>query len=914
MTIVRGGQSGSGLDRALENALRSGLDDILMSGELYEGERRDFPEPYGPYSESARPWQMGFDQDRLPPAADESLIHELLVWIGGTGAAPDAGAQTATPRPTAPPPMASASEREEAAQAKLGNLRVGDDGDTEANRARSSFRFRDDLTGVIMIHGVGQQPAGETLLDWTRPIATLLGDAAIADAALAPSDRRLKPLAQAPRPVSDPVYKSNIDFSGQTFPVVQLRIPGRTDVPDADPRASERRWLVTETWWAAEVRPPTLQAMVGWLGEGGGLARIVQGLQDHMLGRGFFGNVARVSLQALISVIAAFTLLFFAVLLGITKLVPFGPLKDFVSLQLAASWLTDGFGGARTLLLDPAQSANVRSRLVATIKALRAYGCRNVVIVAHSGGTMVSLQTLTDPAYQQLQVEKLITIGEALNLGWRLENTDQDVMRPRLPYGDRMLGDLATQQPRLLWRDFWATHDPAASGPPVLPEGMTDAHPPRFLAERVYNRMRINEDHGTYWDNDEHFLIPLIREIDSVTTDRSNSAFYSDAAESAVRARRKERISLLALWRRATLALPLMAVLAALLVTAGGRLNEAGQLGLQVWGLVPGHDLLASAGRWLNDQSDTKIAAGLPGQFTWRGWYDLGLLLLQIVFLFALVHVLVPGRLDRLWRGRRVARVVMVLVELALGVGTLAVVVLARAAVAPPGSQVSTVVDLVPGAGRPVLVGIALVAILFLIGLLGRRMRATIDGLQGKSGYRDRFVRDGLIVVSALFLASVFLFVLVGLVGVLLVFAGNGAASDSDGTRLLLLGAIVVLGGFQVIQRLGTWRWDSWDERERRALRRRPTSYPFRNWAYILTLMLSVVAILAALVVALTGPNWTPPLLTGDGWVIAFCGLVLLVVVISVGKDVVDNDIDTAAEAVAIVPNVTGPAAGSSAG
>jgi hypothetical protein len=275
-----------------------------------------------------------------------------------------------------------------------------------------------------MIHGVGRQPAGETLLNWTRPIVTLLADAARSDADKPPAERNLKPLAEEPRPVSDPVFRSSIDFSGETFPVVQIRVPGRTDVPDADPRSKERRWLVTEAWWAAQVTPPTLQAMIGWLGEEGGLGRILQGLQDHMLGGGPWAGPP---LDPPVNLVISFALLAFAVLLGVTKLVPFGPLKDFVALQAASSWLTGNFGGARTLLRDPAQSANVRGRLVATIKALRAYGCRHIVVIGHSGGTMVSLQTLTDPAYRRLRIDKLITHGEAINLAWRLEGEPVEV-------------------------------------------------------------------------------------------------------------------------------------------------------------------------------------------------------------------------------------------------------------------------------------------------------------------------------------------------------------------------------------------------------------------------------------------------------------------------------------------------------
>ena len=122
MTIVRGGQAGSGLDRALGNALRAELDDILESGELYEGERADFPEPYGPYDPNARPWQMPFDAPRPPPATAESLPDALRdrmnaprpVDAGGggadSGAAPgqvaDASARLRTPGVPPPPPEA----------------------------------------------------------------------------------------------------------------------------------------------------------------------------------------------------------------------------------------------------------------------------------------------------------------------------------------------------------------------------------------------------------------------------------------------------------------------------------------------------------------------------------------------------------------------------------------------------------------------------------------------------------------------------------------------------------------------------------------------------------------------------------------------------------------------------------------
>jgi hypothetical protein len=918
MTIVRGGQAGSGLDRALENAQRAELDDILLSGELYEGERGEYPEPYGPYDPDARPWQTPLTEDRKPPATAEPLRDALRSAASSRpGSAPPAASSADQARQSTPgvppPPAATAKAYDAAMRKKLGHLRKGDRADTEANRARCDFRFRPELTGVVLIHGVGRQLAGSTLLDWTDAMVTLLADAARFDAERPKAEQRLKPLAHEPRPVSDPVFRSSIDFSGETFPVIQLRIPGRTDVPGSDPRSNERRWLVTETWWAAQVRPPTLGAMIGWLGAEGGLGRILQGIQDHLLGKDILGLVSRFSLRALVSVIAAFAMLVFAVLLGVAKVLPFGPLKDFAALQTASSWLTGNFGGARTLLRDPAQAANVRTRLVATIKALRAYGCRHIVVIGHSGGTMVSLQTLTDPAYDKLRIDKLITHGEALNLAWRLEGEPVDVpetgsdgkvhlvQRQKLPANHRMLGDIAKSQPHLLWRDFWATHDPASSGPLVFPVGMSDPGAPQFLAERVYNRMRISEDHNVFWDNDEHFVIPLVREIDAVTTDRSNSAFYSDEAESRLRARRKERVSLLAFWRRATLALPVMAILAGMLVTAGGALDDAARVVGSVLESVPFHKELVQAGATLNGLGDAKIAAWLPDFVTWRRWYDLGVFVLQLVFLLVLTMAIVPGRPDRLWLGRPTARAVLLAVDLAIGVGALAVIAVAWLVAPRPEGPVAGLIDLVLGSGLPGLAGIAIG--LLVVDRLGKGTKATIKRLETSGAYGDRFLRDLVIVGSAFFLAVLLLAVIAAIVGLVLVFAGNAAVPTSDEVRGLVIGSIAAIVGFQLIQRLGIWRWDSWDARERRALRRRPLDYPFRNWTYALAVALAAIATLAALIVALGGPT---------GLLAALGALIVLVILVSVGKDVVDNDVDTG-EPTTVVPDVTGPAAGGSA-
>jgi hypothetical protein len=137
------------------------------------------------------------------------------------------------------------------------------------------------------------------------------------------------------------------------------------------------------------------------------------------------------------------------------------------------SFLVEWFGDLPVLIDDHVQSANVRARLARSIERLRADGCDAVVIVAHSGGALVSFETLLDPAYAHLQVDKLITLGQGLGLAWRLA-ADPSVRE--ITPGHRLVGNLARVRPGLRWVDVWASYDPAPAGPLPARSGLaTDA-------------------------------------------------------------------------------------------------------------------------------------------------------------------------------------------------------------------------------------------------------------------------------------------------------------------------------------------------------------------------------------------------------------------------------------------------------
>jgi hypothetical protein len=285
------------------------------------------------------------------------------------------------------------------------------------------------------------------------------------------------------------------------------------------------------------------------------------------------------------------------------RALPLGPLKSFAEGRLVDTFLTDWFGDLPVLLDDPVQSANIRARLAGTIAGLRQLGCDAIVLVAHSGGAILSFETLVDRAYAGCHVDKLVTLGEALDLGWRLEGA----YTRGLPNGNRLRGDPRAFRPNLRWADFWASYDPAPAGrfdpPPTIPIVARDPHryeddPPLptdvlVIEDRpVTNQMSLFNDHGGYWDNDEGFLAGLVRQLDRPRDDVDRSRFYRDPVDRAVRIeRRRTRVATLAAWRW------LVGVaLAVSLVLAGARPFEgtiwnAGSSLEAVFGVVPGHEL-----------------------------------------------------------------------------------------------------------------------------------------------------------------------------------------------------------------------------------------------------------------------------------------------------------------------------------
>jgi hypothetical protein len=458
-------------------------------------------------------------------------------------------------------------------------------------------------TGVVFVHGIGAQAACGTFLDWSRPIVDLVTDW-----------RRDHDVA------GDPVVRCAYDQSGAQLPYLELGIREYGGHPPGS-------WVITEAWWAQSTRPPTLPAMTEYVRKAllPIMVGIVQGYwqrQHRWSRRAEFARryasrettyihrdmVLRAvparrrdwidRLDWIQMWLTAFAFVPIYILSWLALLVydpfrriPIKTLQDSTLLRSVDNFLTGWFGGLPNVADDKIQSANVRSRLVNAVRGLRAQGCGRIVVVAHSGGAVVSFETLCDPAYLDEPVDKLITLGEGLGLAWRIENAARG-----LPGDSRLRGDLRSARPKLRWVDFWSTYDPAPAGPIRPPDGVKL---PRRDSHATVNRMSILEDHGGYWDNDEDFLIPLLQNIDTPTSHASDSRFFRDTTLATMRsAWRRQRVGVLAVWRWIAALLAAIPLGAATLTGALGipGLPGPGRLGSEFagwWRTVPGHELIA---------------------------------------------------------------------------------------------------------------------------------------------------------------------------------------------------------------------------------------------------------------------------------------------------------------------------------
>jgi hypothetical protein len=470
-----------------------------------------------------------------------------------------------------------------------------------------------ERTGVVWVHGIGTQKPRDSLFDWTRPIIDVFTEW-----------RRQFDRAHPEATIGEnPVGSASVSDPANAW--IEVDVPAYAGRPRG-------QWLFTEAYWAGDVRPPTFGAAAAYLL--GRLPAIIRGialgygvredrraarleeLRDAHPGDPRLDELAlafdprwrltdrldelwqsRPVRWTLLLMATAFAIVALAIYAGLHA-IPIPPLRRRLEIAAADTFIVEWFGDLAVILDDQAQSAAVRTRLLERVQWLRDQGCEDVILLAHSGGTIVSYATLLRYRAPELDVAKLVTLGEAIKLGWRLEQDVGD-----WDPGNSVRGDLAASHPDLRWVDVWASYDPAPSGemagvegsPLVVVAKLGDLpDDPRMHVESrpVTNFMSLAEDHGGYWANDEGFLIPVIRHIDDPRGNGDGSRFFADRLDRTLRTeRRRRRVALLLTWRWASAAAVILALLG--LILGVPEAAAAGDAVAGVWTLLPGHELVS---------------------------------------------------------------------------------------------------------------------------------------------------------------------------------------------------------------------------------------------------------------------------------------------------------------------------------
>jgi hypothetical protein len=457
-----------------------------------------------------RPTDIGADLDRMTKdreAIAPSTHRSAAAGAAGAAAGPAAAGASAAPAGPAAAAAKPATGRRSSRAATAPNVPP----------AQSEPPAPDpNRIGVVVIHGIGNQKPGETLLTWAHSLLRVVNAWATTTPDVPHSN--------------DHALTADIDLSGGTRPWVAI------DVPQALGHAKQT-WLLTEAWWAARVTPPSLADMFDWLVPSGEIRSLIAGVfhgvdqQDRTL-----RAIDRVFLVPFVWLATALALLLYVVLSAV-RIVPYQPLRDSVLFKALDAFLIDWFGDLRAVLTDRTQAASIRSRAIDAIRACVDQGCGTIVVIGHSAGTIVGYTTLADTALEpNVPIARFITLGQALGIGWRLGHVQDPSIADRDPdrlyEGDRLRTPIETARPGVEWHDFWATHDPAPAGGFANAPSLSRPSRTGGTSTMVFNHMSLLEDHGGYWDNDEEFLLPVARLLDTAPARAlaSTSRFFPESA------------------------------------------------------------------------------------------------------------------------------------------------------------------------------------------------------------------------------------------------------------------------------------------------------------------------------------------------------------------------------------------------
>jgi hypothetical protein len=246
--------------------------------------------------------------------------------------------------------------------------------------------------GIFFVHGIGEQPEGETLLGFGQPLITWLHQWLSRD--------------------DNPEARGSVEVvrTALTPSKLQEDVPPHAEVhvtlPNQGPKAS---WLMAESWWSGGVQPPAFRKVAGWMMTVGAWS-LLSHLTKHIGRRRSRALRVLSQLLALVQWIVLASLLQFTILvLTAFTILPIPGARRALSNILLT--LTGVLGDSYVLIESDLQRIAMLNK---TKDALRwmATQCDSIIVIAHSQGAAIAHLALRSP--EPRNVRTLLTFGSGL--------------------------------------------------------------------------------------------------------------------------------------------------------------------------------------------------------------------------------------------------------------------------------------------------------------------------------------------------------------------------------------------------------------------------------------------------------------------------------------------------------------------
>jgi len=374
--------------------------------------------------------------------------------------------------------------------------------------------------GVLFVHGIGEQPRGDTLLRFGDPCIAWL------ERWLEKHDKNKK------------LSVSHVQSVDERPTSVTLTCKGEA-----------QRIQLAESWWARKFAPPPVNELSWWLllvGTWAILSHAAKPVKDQQAT--YASRAIAFARGVFVWAPAAFSFQIVIIALSLAAAVPIAPWRSFVSRLLLT--LSATLGDSYVLLHSQTQFRLAVESVTTDIETM-VRACEKTMVVAHSQGAAIAHEAIRRASIEPSKV-LFVTVGsgvqklrelKALNhaLEFRGETTVKSAAQYALPAGfvvfwvtfgpslwfGRLpleVGGVALiilfgiafgiaigkyrqstiESTACRWLDVYASSDPVANGPTNAPG--TDS-------VRIVNEKSLLRDHTAYFSNRFHFIPRLVAEM-----------------------------------------------------------------------------------------------------------------------------------------------------------------------------------------------------------------------------------------------------------------------------------------------------------------------------------------------------------------------------------------------------------------